>query len=84
MPVNLETLPKTMQSLSRVENNGNILPVPWFVQWVDGKPEFRAMDRQKLGNRGLERMGNEHQIRAKSVDRTDSTLFFSRPWTRAR
>jgi hypothetical protein len=24
------------------------LPVPWFVAWVDGKPEFRAMDGRKL------------------------------------
>jgi hypothetical protein len=23
-------------------------PVPWFVAWLDGKPEFRAMDPQKL------------------------------------
>jgi hypothetical protein len=23
-------------------------PVPWFVMWVDGEPEFRAMDRQKF------------------------------------
>ncbi len=23
-------------------------PVPWFVAWVDGKPEFRAMDNAKL------------------------------------
>jgi hypothetical protein len=23
-------------------------PVPWFVAWVDGKPEFRAMDREKF------------------------------------
>ncbi len=22
-------------------------PVPWFVDWQDGKPEFRAMDRHK-------------------------------------
>lgn len=22
-------------------------PVPWFVDWVDGKPEFRAMDPHK-------------------------------------
>lgn len=22
-------------------------PVPWFVAWIDGKPEFRAMDEQK-------------------------------------
>lgn len=23
-------------------------PVPWFVDWVDGEPEFRAMDRRKF------------------------------------
>ena len=22
-------------------------PVPWFVDWIDGKPEFRAMDPTK-------------------------------------
>lgn len=45
MPVNLETLPKTMHDLP-IDDRG--YPVPWFVQWVDGKPEFRAMDGQKL------------------------------------
>lgn len=24
------------------------VPVPWFVAWVDGKPEWRAADEQKL------------------------------------
>jgi hypothetical protein len=24
------------------------VPVPWFVAWVDGKPEFRAADASKL------------------------------------
>ena len=24
------------------------VPVPWFVAWVDGKPEFRCMDHEKL------------------------------------
>jgi hypothetical protein len=24
------------------------VPVPWFVAWIDGKPEFRAMDHTKL------------------------------------
>lgn len=23
-------------------------PVPWFVSWTDGKPEFRIMDREKF------------------------------------
>lgn len=22
-------------------------PVPWFVQWIDGRPDFRVMDRRK-------------------------------------
>lgn len=24
-------------------------PVPWFVCWFDGKPDFRVMDAQKIG-----------------------------------
>lgn len=28
-----------------VAENG--YPVPWFVDWIDGKPEFRAMDPEK-------------------------------------
>ncbi len=23
-------------------------PVPWFVEWIDGEPEFRAMSREKF------------------------------------
>jgi hypothetical protein len=30
----------------RIDDRG--YPVPWFVAWVDGKPEFRAMDPQKF------------------------------------
>lgn len=26
----------------------NGMPVPWFVAWLDGKPEFRAADERKL------------------------------------
>ena len=43
--VDWSTLPKRMKSLA-VDERG--YPVPWFVQWVDGKPEFRAMNTQKL------------------------------------
>lgn len=43
--VNFETLPARMQSLP-VDDRG--YPVPWFVAWVDGKPEFRAMDPEKF------------------------------------
>lgn len=24
------------------------LPVPWFVQWIDGKPDFRVVDSRKF------------------------------------
>jgi hypothetical protein len=40
----LEPLPSRMQNLP-VDDRGYV--VPWFVDWVDGKPEFRAMDRRK-------------------------------------
>jgi hypothetical protein len=37
--------PKFMQQLS-IDERG--YPVPWFVEWVNGKPEFRAMDGRKF------------------------------------
>lgn len=40
----LEALPSKMKTLP-VDERG--YPVPWFVAWQDGKPEFRAMDREK-------------------------------------
>jgi hypothetical protein len=37
---------------SRIERNSVWrwagLPVPWFVAWVDGKPDFRVVDTQKM------------------------------------
>jgi hypothetical protein len=38
-------LPKRMQGLP-VDGRG--YPVPWFVAWHEGKPEFRAMDSVKF------------------------------------
>lgn len=40
----LEPLPKLMQSLP-VDARG--YAVPWFCDWIDGKPEFRSMDPVK-------------------------------------
>lgn len=40
----LEKLPRRMRDL-KVDERG--YPVPWFVAWLDGKPEFRAMDQAK-------------------------------------
>lgn len=41
----LEPLPERMKDLL-VDERGYV--VPWFVEWVDGKPEFRAMDGRKF------------------------------------
>lgn len=42
--VNFDTIPRSMKTLP-VDERG--YPVPWFVDWRDGKPEFRAMDPEK-------------------------------------
>ena len=41
----LETMPLRMRRLP-IDERGYV--VPWFVAMVDGKPEFRAMDEEKL------------------------------------
>lgn len=41
--VNMESLPRSMRALPVVRG----YPVPWFVDWIDGKPEFRAMNAHK-------------------------------------
>lgn len=41
----LTMLPARMRDLP-VDERG--YPVPWFVAWHDGKPEFRAMDGEKF------------------------------------
>lgn len=40
----LDALPSRLHLLP-LDDRG--YPVPWFVAWVDGKPEFRAMDMEK-------------------------------------
>jgi hypothetical protein len=40
----LSPLPARMARLP-VDHRG--YPVPWFVQWIDGEPDFRVMDREK-------------------------------------
>jgi hypothetical protein len=40
-----EPLPRHMQKLPIDPERGYV--VPWFVDWLDGKPEFRAMSRRK-------------------------------------
>lgn len=40
----LEPLPDRMKGLSVSRG----YPVPWFVAWRDGEPEFRCMDPEKL------------------------------------
>lgn len=45
MKISRKTLPARMRDLP-IDDRG--YPVPWFVAWVDGKPEFRAMDQEKF------------------------------------
>lgn len=42
--INLDSLPERMKHLP-FDERGYV--VPWFVDWIDGKPEFRAMDQRK-------------------------------------
>jgi len=37
--------PAAIQRLPRNQAN---YPIPWFVEWIDGKPDFRVMDAAKL------------------------------------
>jgi hypothetical protein len=39
-----QNMPAAVAALPRDERG---YPVPWFVEWIDGKPEFRAMDGRK-------------------------------------
>lgn len=43
--VDLQTLPPRMRDLP-VDERG--YPVPWFVAWIEGKPEFRAQEAGKF------------------------------------
>lgn len=44
MNTNIE-IPSRIKKLQRNEKG---YPVPWFVQWIDGKPDFRVMDSEHL------------------------------------
>jgi len=39
-------IPRRLQNL-KISDEG--FPVPWFVDYVMGKPDFRTMDARKLG-----------------------------------
>lgn len=41
--------------IARLPQDDKGRPVPWFVEWIDGKPDFRVMDRRKLAVAYLER-----------------------------
>lgn len=46
MRPDLEPLPPNMQGLLVDPATG--YPCPWFIPWLDGKPEFRAADQAKF------------------------------------
>ena len=40
-------LPERPKRMAGLPLNDKGYPVPWFVEWIDGKPEFRVMDHRK-------------------------------------
>jgi hypothetical protein len=42
------TLPPIPARIAALPRDDRGYPVPWFVAWIDGKPEFRCADGQKL------------------------------------
>lgn len=40
-------LPPLPPRIARLPVDARGYPVPWFVEWIDGKPEFRVMDGRK-------------------------------------
>lgn len=40
-------LPEVPSRIKKLQKNEKGYPVPWFVQWIDGKPDFRVMDSNK-------------------------------------
>lgn len=43
-PVNVDMPPR----IARLPVNDAGYPVPWFVAWIDGKPDFRVIGPAKL------------------------------------
>jgi hypothetical protein len=43
--IQLTEMPPSIAALPRDDRG---YPVPWFVAWIDGKPEFRCMDPKKF------------------------------------
>lgn len=41
------SLEKPTERIAKLPIDERGFPVPWFVEWIDGKPEFRAMDPRK-------------------------------------
>lgn len=41
-------LPDMPSRIARLPKDDRGYPVPWFVAWIDGKPDFRVVDTKKL------------------------------------
>lgn len=44
-----EGMPALPDRMRRLAIDARGYPVPWFVDWFDGKPDFRVIDTPKLG-----------------------------------
>lgn len=49
-------LPPMPAGIAALPVGPNGYPVPWFVQWIDGKPEFRIMDGRRFQRAIMERL----------------------------
>lgn len=43
-----EGLPPLPQEMQHLPEDSRGYPIPWFVAWYDGKPDFRVVDTKKI------------------------------------
>jgi len=50
-----DNLPALPPRMARLEIDHRGFPVPWFVAWIDGEPDFRVIDTPKIARAVRER-----------------------------
>ncbi len=53
--MNRTDLPALPRQIRKLPKDARGYPVPWFVAWFDGKPDFRVVARGKIDTAHLER-----------------------------
>jgi hypothetical protein len=44
----IDRFPDAPPRIKRLPRSAKGFPVPWFVQWIDGEPDFRVVDGRKV------------------------------------